>query len=247
MIIAVTGGRDRTPTLAELERLARIIKETRASEVRHGACKRRKDARGRIIGSTDIEAAEYIQARGLASVSPWPADWTKYGDAAGPIRNRAMLDGRREGDLVPHGRVDLLVRFAGGRDTRDCSRAAAERSIQVVEIEPVAEPRIWNRHRSVPPGPALYIGGNAKDPSKSSPLANPYRLDRRPGESRHDAAVRVLAEYRSWLWPQVRDGGPALEVLESITVEHYLVCSCWPADCHGEVVVRAWRWVHGRE
>lgn len=53
------------------------------------------------------------------------ADWDKHGKAAGPIRNRAMLDSG----------VDLLIAFPGGRGTQDCVRAAKERGIPVLRVE----------------------------------------------------------------------------------------------------------------
>lgn len=36
-------------------------------------------------------ALEWAQSRGIA-VHPYPADWERYGRAAGPIRNKQMLD-----------------------------------------------------------------------------------------------------------------------------------------------------------
>jgi hypothetical protein len=40
-----------------------------------------------------------------------------------------------------------------------------------------------------------------------------------------------------------RDPRVAAE-LGAITAEHYLVCTCWPRHCHGEVVLEAWRWLN---
>jgi hypothetical protein len=53
------------------------------------------------------------------------ADWAKYGKAAGPIRNRQMLD--LEPDLEP----DLVVGFGRGRGTDDCCGEAERRGIPV--------------------------------------------------------------------------------------------------------------------
>lgn len=55
----------------------------------------------------------------------YEADWGKHGRAAGPIRNRKMLE-----------HVELLIAFPGGRGTEDCIRAAHEQGIPVLRVEP---------------------------------------------------------------------------------------------------------------
>jgi predicted polyphosphate/ATP-dependent NAD kinase len=52
----------------------------------------------------------------------WAADWKKHGRAAGPIRNRQMLDSG----------VDLVLAFGVGRGTSDCVGEATRRNIPVV-------------------------------------------------------------------------------------------------------------------
>lgn len=52
----------------------------------------------------------------------FPADWGKLGRAAGPIRNRQMLDAGS----------DVVIAFPGGRGTADMVRAARERGITVI-------------------------------------------------------------------------------------------------------------------
>lgn len=102
-------------------------------------------------------------------------------------------------------------------------------------------PVVVNRHhhRGRPmPHPWLYIGRNASDPSKASPLANPYTVQE------HGAAALDL--YRQWLRERVAAEDPAvMESLRSITPAHSLVCSCAPRPCHGDVVVEVWREVVG--
>lgn len=255
MIVAITGGLDRTPTLAELERLDHVlgceIEAYRrpqpagltvlgATVVRHG------DARG-----TDKSVAAYLRARRGLDIEPWPADWDGHGNSAGSIRNRAMLDGRHpDGE---RGRAQALIRFAGGRGTSDCCAAALERGIPVVEIEPVAEPRPWNRHhgepkmhgstaKDVPLAPTLYCG-------RGTPVGNPFKLPSgfvRGG--RAAAAVGVLGQYRRWLAARITPGSadfdPAVVgYIRSLTQEHFAVCSCWPRHCHVEIVIAAWRWL----
>jgi hypothetical protein len=52
----------------------------------------------------------------------YPADWSKHGRAAGPIRNQRMLD---------HGRPDLVVAFPGGRGTADMVKRATKAGVEV--------------------------------------------------------------------------------------------------------------------
>lgn len=58
----------------------------------------------------------------------YPADWEKYGKAAGPIRNREMLD---------RGRPDYVVAFPLGdsRGTRDMIRQARAAGVRVAVYE----------------------------------------------------------------------------------------------------------------
>jgi hypothetical protein len=171
-IAALTGGRDRTATLAELEWAAEALVDRRVTIVRHGGCKPRRVENDdglsyTIIGSTDTQVGDWIRARRLATIEVWPADWKQHGKPAGPIRNREMLDGRRPGELVAQPPVDFLIRFPGGDGTRDCTVAALERGLHVHWIDAREEPRVWNRHHGKPPGPAVYCGWG-------TPVGNPF-------------------------------------------------------------------------
>ena len=55
-------------------------------------------------------------------------EWKGYGKAAGPIRNRRMLD-----DFQP----DLVLAFPGNKGTNDCIAAARQRDIEVVTVDRV--------------------------------------------------------------------------------------------------------------
>jgi len=57
----------------------------------------------------------------------WSADWDRYGKAAGPIRNRQMLEG---GGTI----ADLLIAFPGGAGTEDCVEQAIKLGIQVLRV-----------------------------------------------------------------------------------------------------------------
>lgn len=227
-IVAITGGRDRQPTLTELERCAKLLIARRATIMRHGDCRPRKDKHGRMMGSTDWLVARYVAARGLAKVEAYPAEWDRYGRSAGPLRNRAMLDGKRPGELVPDPPADVLIRFDGGAGTRDCCVAATERGRVTLYIHAVAEPRVWNRHWGDPPGPWVYSG-------RGTPVGN---------------ELYNLMGYAEWLKSRIANKSPdrdlkVIDWIRALTPAHYVVCSCWPSDCHAALLVKAWRWLTG--
>lgn len=56
----------------------------------------------------------------------FPAEWKKYGKAAGGIRNQQMLD---------EGKPNLVVAFPGGKGTADMVKRAKKAGIKVVEID----------------------------------------------------------------------------------------------------------------
>lgn len=53
------------------------------------------------------------------------AEWHKYGNAAGPIRNQRMLD---------VGKPDLVVAFPGGTGTADMVSRARAAGVEIIEI-----------------------------------------------------------------------------------------------------------------
>ncbi|WP_082846140.1 SLOG family protein [Planctomyces sp. SH-PL14] len=84
----------------------------------------------------DTLCRQWATARGIP-VETIPADWTEHGWAAGPVRNRAILD-RKPG---------LLVVFTGSPEAEDFARLAAERHLLVFR---------WPRN---PPPPAPSTDG----------------------------------------------------------------------------------------
>lgn len=100
-------------------------------------------------------------------------------------------------------------------------------------------PYVVNRHHyrsgkapNKPPLPAdaLYIG-------RGTALGNPVTIQECP-----DVATN-LAAYRRHLWCLLQTGDSAtIEMMERISEDTALVCSCAPRPCHGDVVVAAWEW-----
>jgi len=60
------------------------------------------------------------------TIEEYKADWNKHGKAAGPIRNKQMLE---------EGKPDLVVAFPGGKGTAHMVRIAKEAGIKVMEVK----------------------------------------------------------------------------------------------------------------
>lgn len=70
----------------------------------------------------DSLAAEWCKLHPNVAELKFPADWNKYGKAAGPIRNKQMLD---------VGQPDVVLAFPGGAGTANMMRQARERGVAV--------------------------------------------------------------------------------------------------------------------
>lgn len=76
-------------------------------------------------GATDLAAEAWAVSRGVKS-APTDAEWTRFGPAAGPMRNQRMID-----EYHP----DLGVQFPGGAGTRDCGNKMRKAGIPVRVVE----------------------------------------------------------------------------------------------------------------
>lgn len=77
------------------------------------------------------------------------------------------------------------------------------------------------------------------------------RIDRKtrwgnpfPMKSESDRA-RVIAQYREWLWQQIKDKRITLEDLADLRGKR-LACHCAPKACHGDVLAAAAEWAHNQ-
>jgi hypothetical protein len=106
----VCGGRhfaDRTALFQALD----LLHELRSfAEIIHGAA-----------AGADSLAGEWARARGVKETRV-PAEWDRFGRAAGFWRNKAMLD------LNP----DVIIAFAGGKGTQNMIDLADDAGFQVV-------------------------------------------------------------------------------------------------------------------
>lgn len=113
MRVLVTGGRDfNDPDLLN-NALDQLHQQHHFTTLVHG------DAKG-----ADRLAHQWATNNNVPT-EPHPANWKKHGKAAGPIRNREMLDTKPE----------LVVAFPGGKGTADMTRQATNAGIQVVTVQ----------------------------------------------------------------------------------------------------------------
>lgn len=89
----------------------------------HRACPITVIIHGDAFGA-DRLAQCWAEKRGI-EVAAFPADWDRYGRAAGPIRNRQMLE---------QGKPALVVAFPGGKGTWDMIDQADRAGIEVNQI-----------------------------------------------------------------------------------------------------------------
>ncbi len=77
-------------------------------------------------GATGADAIAKVWAKALKiQIDEFKAEWTRLGDAAGPLRNQRMID---------EGKPDLVLAFPGGKGTADMVHRARLAGIKVVEI-----------------------------------------------------------------------------------------------------------------
>ena len=112
----ICGGRDFADEALLDKALKALILHPEDAVIIHGA------ARG-----ADRMAAAWGKDRG-AQIEPYPItseDWTRLGKAAGPIRNRQMLD---------IGKPDVVLAFPGGPGTANMVKQARARPELVVVV-----------------------------------------------------------------------------------------------------------------
>ena len=113
--VLVCGGRDYADRARVYVVLDQLLLEAGKLRLIHG------DAPG-----ADQLAADWALENRIRTKT-YPADWGRYGRAAGPIRNATMLAKERP---------DLVVAFPGGRGTADMRRRAGTAGVPVLEIAP---------------------------------------------------------------------------------------------------------------
>lgn len=113
--VIVTGGRhykDKAAIYKALDELSEKIGGIR--ELVHGGCT-----------GADTGAADWAKERGI-KVSRVVAEWDKFGDKAGPMRNTAMV--------LRHKDAFCLIAFPGGAGTAHCTREAIKAHMSIVKV-----------------------------------------------------------------------------------------------------------------
>lgn len=123
MRILVCGGRK----YSDKERVREVLAEYHCiglgDTLIHGGSGRARD-RDRPTEGADKLAAEVAEELGW-QIEEYKANWLRFGTAAGPIRNRAMID---------RGKPDVVIAFPGGRGTEDMVARAEKAGIPVRRI-----------------------------------------------------------------------------------------------------------------
>jgi hypothetical protein len=114
-LVLVTGGRDYTDIGTVFDCMTKLNSQFARLIVIHG------DAVG-----ADTLAYTVCEEVGIEQVRI-PAAWNKYKKAAGPIRNKLMLD------LFPT--LDLIIAFPGGTGTENMKQQSIKRGIPVLTPE----------------------------------------------------------------------------------------------------------------
>jgi hypothetical protein len=113
MKVLVTGGRGLSNCTLLFATLDHLHADHAFTTLIHGGA-----------SGADRLAGEWATSRGIP-VEDYPADWQRYGLAAGPIRNQQMLDEK----------PDMVVAFPGGRGTADMVRRVRQARIELVVVE----------------------------------------------------------------------------------------------------------------
>lgn len=110
MRVLVCGGRDFDDRELVRVVLDRIHKETPITAIIHGAAPGADTLAGWWATVNEVQNLDY------------PADWNRYGRAAGPMRNDLMLRVAKP---------DMVLAFPGGRGTADMVRRARSAGVPV--------------------------------------------------------------------------------------------------------------------
>jgi len=91
----------------------------------------------------------------------------------------------------------------------------------------------------------VYIG-RGNEQRKRSVLSNPFWIRNHNDEAERKESIE---QYRVWLWkkmqsPDPKESEPIWSELRKITPNSVLLCHCYPKNCHGHVIVKAWEWAY---
>lgn len=119
MKVLVCGGRDFDDALTLGSWLGGIHKQQGITLLIEGGAK-----------GADFMARKFAEWQGIP-VQTFEADWNRHGRAAGPIRNKQMLN---------EAKPDLVVAFEGGRGTFNMVSQANDAGVKVVMATKITTP-----------------------------------------------------------------------------------------------------------
>lgn len=115
MKVLVCGGRNFNDPMLFGSWMGGVMNKHEVTQIIHGGAK-----------GADFMAGKFAEWKGIP-VRVFPADWKKHGKAAGPIRNKQMLE---------EGGPDLVLAFPGGRGTQNMVEQARASGVEVFEVDP---------------------------------------------------------------------------------------------------------------
>lgn len=123
-IVVVSGGRDYKNESYVIEQLDAFHKSMGIRLLVHGACypKANRVTRALPRESLDYLAGLWASNNGVDQ-KPFPADWNTHGRAAGPIRNKEMLEWAGS-QYVKGSNLVIFMAFPGGKGTNGCFNEA---------------------------------------------------------------------------------------------------------------------------
>lgn len=214
MRVLITGDRDWTDSVLMRKALSTL---THHDEIIEG------EARGADAMSRDIAKASGVK------VIPVPADWVTYGRAAGPIRNKWMLDMNPDEVWAFHNNI------ATSRGTLNMVQQALRKNTFVRYFY---TPAVFNCHH-LPPvwtslAPYVYIGrrGRGFDGKWGNPVIKGVQCPN--CGNKHMSNGDTLRCYEEMLLRCIDHDSGYLEPLRG----KHLVCFCKPGPCHGDVIQR---------
>lgn len=78
---------------------------------------------------------------------------------------------------------------------------------------------------------------------RPSPLGNPYSHLEGANAILVPDREEAIRQYRIWLWNKIKEkDGLILKALGQLKETDTLGCVCKPRSCHGDVIMKAWKW-----
>jgi hypothetical protein len=114
MKLIISGGRNYVPKFEDRKIIASVVQRFGVTEILSGGSP-----------GADAMGERYARCNGIP-VGVFPADWSRYGKRAGPIRNERMAL-----------RADIVLLFPGDSETADMKKKASFYKLKIIESEDI--------------------------------------------------------------------------------------------------------------